>query len=160
MNKPIIAAINGHAIGGGCELALACDMRICSDHARFLLPEIDLDAFPGIGGTWLLPRIVGKSKAMWMILTGEWIDAKEALEIGLVDRVTPHDQLMVEAKNLANKIATKNSLALQMAKFTIRQSLELENEGARALSIALRSLAETLCESGERISRFKKRRKI
>ena len=160
LKKPIIAVINGDAVGGGCELALACDIRICSDNARFLLPEIDLDAFPGMGGTWLLPRIIGKSKAMWMVLTGEWTDSKEALEMGLVDRVVPHDQLMVEARILANKIALKNSFALQMAKLAIRQSLGFEIEGARALSTALRSLAETVCESEERISRFKKRRKI
>lgn len=160
IKKPIIAVINGHALGGGCELALACDIRICSDHARFLLPEIDLDAFPGMGGTWLLPRIVGKSRAMWMILTGEWIDAKEALEMGLVNKVVPYDQLMEEAKILANKIATKNSWALQMAKLAIRQSVEFETEGPRALSTALRSLAETLCEPEARISRFKMRRKI
>lgn len=95
--------INGHAVGGGCELTLACDIRICSDHARFLLPEIDLDAFPGARGTWLLPRIIGKSKAMLMVLTGEWIEAKEALEMGLVNKVVPYDHLMEEAKILASK---------------------------------------------------------
>lgn len=152
--------IYGHALGGGCELALACDIRICSDHARFLLPEIDLDAFPGNGGTWLLPRIIGKSKAMWMVLTGEWVDSKKALEMGLVDRVVPQDQLMEEATILAKKIASKHSWALQMAKLAIRQSVDHEIEGTRTFSTILRSLAETLCESEERISRFKMRRKI
>lgn len=158
--KPIIAVINGDAVGGGCELALACDIRICSAHARFSLPEIDLDAFPGTGGTWLLPRIIGKSKAMWMVLTGEWVDAKNALEMGLVDRVVPQDQLMEEAAILAKKIASKHYWALQTAKLAIRQSVDHEIEGTRMFSTIPRSLAETLCESEERISSFKMRRKI
>jgi enoyl-CoA hydratase len=160
LKKPIIAVINGDAVGGGCELALACDIRICSAHARFSLPEIDLDAFPGMGGTWLLPRIIGKSKAMWMVLTGEWVDAKEALEMGLVDRVVPSDKLIEETVILANKIASKHSWALQMAKFAMQKSVDHEIEGTRTLSTILRSLAEALCESEERISRFKMRRKI
>jgi enoyl-CoA hydratase len=159
LKKPIIAVINGHALGGGCELALACDMRLCSDHATFRLPEIDLDAFPGMGGTWLLPGIIGQSKAMRMILTGEWIDAQEALRLGLVDKVVPSGQLRAEAKALANKIAAKNLWAIQMAKLTIRQSMEIGIASGRALSVALRSLAETLVDSKDRVSRFEVKRK-
>jgi enoyl-CoA hydratase len=134
-------------------------MRLCSDHATFRLPEIDLDAFPGMGGTWLLPGIIGQSKAMRMILTGEWIDAQEALRLGLVDKVVPSGQLRAEAKALANKIAAKNLWAIQMAKLTIRQSMEIGIASGRALSVALRSLAETLVDSKDRVSRFEVKRK-
>jgi enoyl-CoA hydratase len=160
MKKPIIAVINGHAIGGGCELALACDMRICSDRAKFRLPEIDLNAFPGMGATWLLPRIVGRSKALKMILTGDWISSPEALEMGLVDQVVPFDRLLSEARRLASRISARNSWAIQMAKLAVRQSAEMEVEGARTLSTALRSLAETLMDTKGRVSRFEVQRKM
>ena len=158
LKKPVIAAINGHALAGGCELALACDIRICSEEAMFGLTEINLDAFPGTGGTWLLPKVIGESKAMWMILLGEWVDAKEALRIGLVEKVVPSGQLMAEANALAERIAEKNPRAIQLAKCAIRHSAELDLESARAVSVALRSLAETLCEPGQRISRFQKKK--
>lgn len=156
LKKPIIAVINGYAFGGGCELALACDMRISSDTALFGFPEIDLDTFPGVGGTWLLPRIIGKSNALRMILTGETIGAQEALRMGLVDKVVSSDRLMEEAKKLASKIAEKNPQTIQMAKLAINHSSEIHIAGARAISIILRSLTESFCEPKVRISRFLK----
>lgn len=119
MNKPVIAAINGFALGGGCELALACDIRICSDNAKFGLPEVGLGIFPGFGGTQRLPRIVGKSRAMKLILTGEIIGANEALEAGLADQLVAQDALMDEALRLAAKIAGNAPCAVYYAKAAI-----------------------------------------
>lgn len=119
LSKPVIAAINGFALGGGCELAMACDMRICSDNAKFGFPEVKLGIFPGYGGTQRLPRIVGKPRAMRMILTGDIITADEALEIGLVEQAVPQTGLMDEALALAEKITANAPLAVRYAKQAI-----------------------------------------
>src|SRR5213080_1227407 len=98
--KPVVAAINGYALGGGCELAMACHLRIASEHARFGQPEVKLGIAPGYGGTQRLPRIVGKGNALYLILTGEMIDAAEAHRIGLVNKVVPAEQLLAEAEKM------------------------------------------------------------
>ena len=126
LDRPVIAAINGFALGGGCELAMACDIRIASEKAKLGQPEINLGIIPGSGGTQRLPRLVGPSKAKQLIFTGELIDAKTALDIGLVDRVVPHDQLMEETKKLASIIANKSKIALEMAKSSINRGLEVD----------------------------------
>jgi len=126
LDRPVIAAINGFALGGGCELAMACDIRIASEKAKLGQPEINLGIIPGSGGTQRLPRLVGPSKAKQLIFTGELIDAKTALDIGLVDRVAPHDQLMEETKKLASIIANKSKIALEMAKSSINRGLEVD----------------------------------
>jgi len=125
LDRPVIAAINGFALGGGCELAMACDIRIASEKAKMGQPETGLGIIPGSGGTQRLPRLVGVSKAKQLIFTGEWIDAKTALEIGLVDKVVPPDQLMEEAKKIAVAIASKPRVALAMAKCTINKGLNM-----------------------------------
>src|SRR5207342_2338964 len=102
--KPVIAAVNGFALGGGCELAMACHVRIASDTAKFGQPEVKLGLLPGYGGTVRLPRIVGKGRALELLLTGAIIDAAEALRIGLVSRVVPADRLLAEAESLARSI--------------------------------------------------------
>ena len=107
--RPTIAAINGYALGGGCELALACDIRIASDTARFGQPELGLGIIPGAGATQRLPRIIGMGRAKHLILTGEIIDAKQALEIGLVSAVTPPGQLQLRAREMAKKILLSES---------------------------------------------------
>jgi enoyl-CoA hydratase len=119
MPKPVVAAVNGYALGGGCELAMACDMRIASEKARFGQPEVTLGLIPGYGGTQRLSRLVGKGMAKRLVLTGEIIDAQEALRIGLVEKVVPHEELMAEAEALASKLAALAPLALKLAKESI-----------------------------------------
>jgi enoyl-CoA hydratase len=131
--KPVIAAVNGYALGGGLELAMACDIRIAADTAKLGQPEINLGLNPGYGGTQRLPRLVGKGMAKLLILTGDMIDAQEALRIGLVEKVVPLAELMVEAKALAKKLAAKPPLALAACKEAINLGLEVDLE--RGLSI-------------------------
>jgi len=125
MSKPSIAAINGFAIGGGLEIALACTLRVTADTAKFGLPEINLGIMPGNGGTQRLPRLVGKGRAMEMILTGGLIDAAEAYRIGLVNQVAPLAELMDYTRQLARKLASKSPLALNIAKDAINTGLDL-----------------------------------
>ncbi len=118
-NKPVIAAVNGFALGGGCEIAMACDIRIASDKSKFGQPEVNLGIIPGYGGTQRLPRLVGMGKAKELIFTGDMVDAQEALRIGLVDKVVPAGDLMKEAKEMAKKIASKGPVAVRLAKQAI-----------------------------------------
>ncbi len=122
--KPVIAAINGFALGGGCELAMACDIRLAADTARLGQPEVNLGIIPGYGGTQRLARLVGRGRANLLCLTGEMIDAAEALRIGLVDRVVPAAELLSEAKALARKLAGKAPVAMALIKQAIRVGLE------------------------------------
>jgi enoyl-CoA hydratase len=123
--KPVIAMINGFALGGGCELALACDLRIAADTAKLGQPEINLGIIPGGGGTQRLPRVVGTGQAMRLVLTGEIIDAAEALRIGLVDLVHPAAELRARTLELARGMAAKSPVALQMAKSAVRAAAEM-----------------------------------
>ncbi|KEP70387.1 enoyl-CoA hydratase [Thioclava sp. BHET1] len=122
--KPVIAAVSGYALGGGCELALMCDFIICSESAKFGQPEINLGVIAGIGGTQRLTRFVGKAKAMDMHLTGRFMDAAEAERSGLVSRVVPNAKLIAEAKAAASKIAEKSTLATIAAKEAVNRSYE------------------------------------
>ncbi|WP_369057994.1 enoyl-CoA hydratase [Caulobacter sp. 73W] len=122
--KPIIAAVSGYALGGGCELAMMCDFIIAADSAKFGQPEINLGVAPGIGGTQRLTRLVGKSKAMDMILTGRTMDAEEAERAGLVSRVVPADGLIDEVMGVARKIAAQSPLAVMMNKELVEAALE------------------------------------
>ena len=122
--KPIIAAVAGYALGGGCELAMLCDFIICADNAKFGQPEITLGVAPGIGGTQRLTRLVGKSKAMEMILTGRMMDAAEAERSGLVSRIVPLDQLETEVLTVAKKIAALSPLAVMMNKDMVEAAYE------------------------------------
>jgi enoyl-CoA hydratase len=124
--QPIIAAVSGYALGGGCEFTLACDFRFASDTARFGLPEIKIGAFPGGGGTQRLPRLIGAAKTKEMILTGEPIAAEEALAVGLVLKVVPKENLMAEANHFAAKLAALPRLALQASKMLINRSQEVD----------------------------------
>ena len=126
MNKPVIVAINGFALGGGCELAMAGDIRIASDKAKLGQPEINLGIIPGYGGTQRLPRLVGKGKALELLLTGRMIDAPEALAMGLVDRVVSHGELMNEARRLAREIAAKAPIAVGLIKKCVYVGLETD----------------------------------
>ena len=122
--KPIIAAVSGYALGGGCELAMACDFIICGDTAKFGQPEINLGVIPGIGGSQRLTRFIGKSKAMDMILTGRFMDAAEAERSGLVSRVVPAAKLIPEAIGAAKKIAEKSTISIMVAKECVDRAYE------------------------------------
>ena len=122
--KPIIAAVSGYALGGGCELAMACDFIICADNAKFGQPEINLGVIAGIGGTQRLTRFVGKSKSMEMHLTGRFMDATEAERSGLVSRVVSATKLIAEATAVARKIAEKSQIAVMAAKESVNRAYE------------------------------------
>jgi len=124
--KPVIAAINGFALGGGCELALSCDIRLAADTARFGQPEVALGIIPGFGGTQRLPRLIGKGLAMELILTGEMIDAEEACRIGLVNRVYPAAELLVKAHEMAAKIVSQGQYAVRLGKEAINNGMEMD----------------------------------
>lgn len=130
LRKPVIAAVAGYALGGGCELAMQCDIIIAADNARFGQPEIKLGIIPGYGGTQRLPLAIGKAKAMDMILTARMITAAQADEMGLVSRVVPSEQLMQEAMDVAQTIASMSLPSVMMAKESINQAYESGlNEG-------------------------------
>lgn len=126
MSKPIIAAINGFALGGGCELSMACDIRLASEKAKFGQPEVGLGITPGFGGTQRMPRICGTAHAMELILTADTINAQQALEIGLVSKVVAPDALMDTALELANKIASKAQVAIRAAKQAVRYGMQCD----------------------------------
>lgn len=125
MGKPVIAAINGFALGGGCELAIACDIRIAGESAKFGQPEVNLGLIPGFGGTQRLSRLVGIGKSKEMILTGEIINAKEAASIGLVNRVVKDEELLAKAEEMAMVIAQKAPIAVKMAKTLITENQKI-----------------------------------
>jgi E-phenylitaconyl-CoA hydratase len=124
-DKPLIAAVNGYAMGGGMELALACDIRIAADNAQFALSEVKIGSMPGAGGTQRLPRLVGLSDAMLMLLTGDRVDAQEALRIGLVSRVMSQAQLLSAAREIAGKIAANAPLSVRAVKRLVRQGMDM-----------------------------------
>ncbi len=126
--KPVIAMINGYCLGGGCELAMSCDIRIASDKASFGQPEINLGLIPGGGGTQRLPRLVGSGNALRLILSGDRIPAAEAVQIGLVDQVVPHAELRARTLELAGRIAARSPLTLKVAKEAIRAADQLPIE--------------------------------
>jgi enoyl-CoA hydratase len=139
--RPTIAAINGYALGGGCELALACDIRVAADTAKFGQPELGLGIIPGAGATQRLPRIVGLGWAKHLILTGEIIDAKQALEIGLVTAVMPAGQLQVRARELAKRILRQGPLAARLAKLSLNASARVDLDSG----LLIETLAQAIC---------------
>ena len=157
--KPSIAAVNGYALGGGCELALACTLRIASDSARFGQPEINLGIIPGLGGTQRLTRLVGKGKAMELILTGDLIDAPEALRIGLVNKVVPGAQLMEEARALGKKLASKPPLALRAAKDAVDYGADMSLATALEFENRLFAILSGSEDKAEGVSAFQEKRK-
>ena len=144
--KPVIAAINGFALGGGCELALACHIRIASDKAQIGLPEVTLGIIPGYGGTQRMARLLGKGKALELICTGDRISAAEAERIGLVNKVVPADQLMATAEEMARKIMSRGPLAIRAAIEAVTRGSEMPFEEGQFLEAALFGL---LCASDD-----------
>lgn len=122
--KPVIAMVNGLALGGGCEIAMACDIIIAAENARFGLPEINVGVIPGGGGTQMLPRLVGEKKAKELIFTGEFISAEEALRLGLVNRIVPMEKLREAVEELVAKLKGKSPAILRYAKLSVNRSLE------------------------------------
>ena len=143
--KPTIAAINGFALGGGLELALACDIRVASLNAKVGLPEVGLGIMPGAGGTQRLSRIIGKGKAMELILTGDVITAAEAERLNLISKAVPQEELMDAAKEYARRISLKGPLALRMAKAAVNRGADMEMETA----LYLEKLAQTILIGSE-----------
>jgi enoyl-CoA hydratase len=157
LSKPTIAAVNGYALGGGCELALACDFRIASQNARFGQPEVGLGLLPGWGATVLLPRIVGYARAVELIMTGRVIDAEEAFRIGLVNRVVPAERLADEVKGFASTLANGPPTALAEAKRLLGSALLCEE----ALEAEAKTFGSLFCteEFKEGVSAFLEKRR-
>lgn len=154
-----IAAINGFALGGGLELAMACDIRIASNKAKFGQPEINLGIIPGAGGTQRLPRLVGLGMAKKLVLTGEIIDANEAFRIGLVDEVVEHEKLMDRAKEVANKIAEKSAIAVKLAKRALNASANVSLRDGLRYEASLFSLLFASEESKKLMKDFLEKRR-
>ena len=157
--KPVIAMINGYCLGGGCELALACDIRVASETASFGQPEINLGIIPGGGGTQRLTRLVGEGKAMEMILTGEIIDAKTAHAIGLVNHVFPADQLQPKTMEIAQRIAEKSPIALQLAKEAVKLASRSNLDEGLRREVDLFALCFSTEDKDEGVSAFLEKRK-
>lgn len=156
--KPFIAAINGYALGGGCELAMSCDIRIAAEHARFGQPEVNIGTLPGFGGSQRLPRLVGKGRALEMILTGDIIDAQEAWRIGLVNRVVPAVDLMTAARSLAIKLAAKSQMALKLCKEVVTNGLEMDLQRACSYEADLFALSFATADQQEGMAAFLEKR--
>ena len=158
LQVPVIAAVNGYALGGGLELALSCSIRICSENAQFGAPEVKLGIIPGDGGTQRLPRLVGMGRALEMILTGDFIDAQEAFRIGLVNRVVPGEELMDTAMGLAKKIAKRPPLAVRFAKEAVIRGQDDSGSGY-VIESYLHALACTTEDKKEGVAAFLEKRK-
>lgn len=158
LEVPVIAAVNGPAIGAGCDLACMCDIRIAGESARFAESFVKVGIVPGDGGAWLLPRVVGFSKASEMALTGETIDARQALECGLVSRVVPDAQLAAAAREIAEKIAANPPHAVRMTKRLLRQAHTATLAGILETSAAMQALAHATADHDEALRAMLERR--
>jgi enoyl-CoA hydratase len=156
--KVFIAAVNGYALGGGCELALACDLRLAAETARFGQPEINLGIIPGFGGTQRLPRLVGRGRALELLLTGAIIDAREALRLGLVNRVVPPAELPAEALALGRQIAGKGMAAVRLCKEAVDNGLEMDLSRAADYEADLFALCFATADQKEGMRAFLEKR--
>jgi len=159
LGKPVIAAVNGKALGGGCELAMACTLRIAADHASFGQPEVKLGLIPGFAGTQRLPRLVGKGRALELLLTGREVDAQEALRIGLVNRVVPGAELLEAARGWARELAQLPAFALRTVMDAVNRGLEMAFPEAAFLEAALFGLATGSDDGREGTRAFLEKRK-
>jgi len=156
--KPVIAAVNGFALGGGCELAMACHLRIASENAKFGQPEVKLGIAPGYGGTQRLPRLVGKGVALQLILTAEMIDAAEAYRIGLVNKVVPADQLLAESERMLRGILSMGPLAVRLSLEAVDQGLEMTLDEGLLLEANHFGLLAATQDTKEGLSAFLEKR--
>ena len=159
VSKPTIAAINGYCLGGGCEIALACDIRIAAEKAKIGQTELNVGILPGAGGTQRLRNLVGQGKAMEMILTGEPVSAQEAYEIGLVNKVVPLDKLVEEAMSMAKKIAEKSPVVTKLAKRAIQNGADLPIDTGLLIEILSQSVVFSTKDHLEGINAFLEKRK-
>ncbi len=157
--KPVIAMINGYCLGGGCELALACDLRIASENASFGQPEINLGIIPGGGGTQRLTHLIGEGKAMELILTGDIIDARTAFTLGLVNTVVPAEELEAKTMEIANRIAEKSPIALRMAKEAVKTAARANLDEGLRREIDLFALCFSSQDKDEGVRAFLEKRK-
>jgi enoyl-CoA hydratase len=156
--KPVIAVVNGYALGGGCELAMACDLRIASETARFGQPEVKLGIIPGFAGTQRLARLVGKGRAKEMVFSGEMIDAREAWRIGLVNRVVPAEALLAESRAVAATMVNKSASAIRLAKEAIENGLEMDFARAARYEADLFALCFATADAREGLKAFVEKR--
>jgi enoyl-CoA hydratase len=159
LGKPSIAAVNGLALGGGCELALACTFRILSENAKMGLPELGLGVIPGYGGTQRLPRVIGKSRALWAMLTGDMIGAQEALQMGLANMVVKPEELLDASAKVAKKIVEKAPLSVKMALIAVNQGVENDLETGLILEAAFGNLLLVSEDKKEGVKAFIEKRK-
>lgn len=159
MRKPVIAAVNGFALGGGLELALACHVRVASDNAKFGLPEVKLGIIPGYGGTVRLPRVVGRGRALELMLSGDMIDAQEAYRIGLVNHVYPQAELLGAAEQWAKKIAANGPVAVALAIEAVDNGYHTSTEDALRLESNLFGLLASTSDMREGMGAFLEKRK-
>ena len=159
LGKPVIAAVNGFALGGGCELAMACTMRIAADTAQFGQPEINLGLIPGYAGSQRLPRLVGAGRALELLLTGNRISAEEAWRIGLVNKVVPAAQLAAEVRTLAQTLAAKPPVAVRYLLDAVRRGLEMSLRDAQDYEATLFGLVSTTDDMREGTRAFLEKRK-
>ncbi len=159
MSKPVIAAVNGFALGGGCELAMACDFILAAESAKFGQPEINLGIVPGFGGTQRLPRLVGKGWAKYLCMTGDIISAKEAAAINLVTRIYPDDELMDAAKKMALAVASKGRVSLRAVKQLIDDGLDMPLRKALNLEAEIFNTCFTSPDQKEGMTAFVEKRK-
>jgi enoyl-CoA hydratase len=157
--KPVLAAVNGFALGGGCELAMACHLRVASESAKFGQPEVKLGLGPGYGGTVRLPRLVGRGRALELLLTGAMIDAQEAYRIGLVNRVVPADRLLAETEELARTILEQAPLAVRLVLEAVETGLDLTVDEALLLEANHFGLLSSTADMREGTAAFLAKRK-
>lgn len=157
--QPVIAAVNGYALGGGCEIAMACDIRIAADHAKFGQPEVSLGIPPGFGGTQRLARLIGKGRAKEMLFTGDMIDAAEAYRIGLVNKVSTSEELMNTAKAMAQKIMSRAPVAVQVCKAAVNEGLDTDLDSAIAYEAEVFGLCFSTADQKEGMTAFVEKRK-
>jgi len=158
LGKPVIAAVNGYALGGGCEVAMACTLRVAAENARFGQPEVKLGIIPGYAGTQRLPRLVGEGRALELILSGEPVSAQEAYRIGLVNQVVPAPDLMAAAEKLARKIIANAPLAVKFAMEAVHHGLEMTQEEGEFLEATLFGLCCTTADMKEGTKAFLEKR--
>jgi enoyl-CoA hydratase len=158
LGKPVVAAVNGFALGGGCELAMACTLRIAADTARFGQPEVNLGLMPGFAGTQRLVRLIGKGRALDLLLTGRQIDAADALRIGLVERVCPAAAVMTEARTIAGELAAKPPLAVRNILEAVHRGSETTFEAGQALEASLFGLLASTADMREGTAAFLEKR--
>ena len=159
ISKPVIAAVNGYALGGGCEIAMACDIRIASEKAKFGQPEVSLGIPPGFGGTQRLPRLVGRGRAKELLFTGDMIDAAEAYRIGLANKITAPEELLAAAKTMAQKIMSRAPIAVQVCKAAVNVGLDVDLASGVAYEAEVFGLCFATGDQKEGMAAFVEKRK-